>query len=88
MRIMIQPTRGSRGARAGFRAPKSIAGHPAVEECLCGTDEGFDDYKYDVWLKEGWVFLRGNGAGYRGGRFNRVEDFRHAEPVKIEDYQA
>lgn len=68
---------------AGFKAPKSIAGHVAVEEVLDGYNEGFD-YKYDVFLKEGYVFSRGRMEGSRQGCFNTVADFWDARPIQTE----
>lgn len=67
-----------------FSAPKAIANHPGVQECLDGPTEGFDDYRYDVCLKAGWLFKSGRMEGCRSGRFNNVADFRHAEPTKID----
>ncbi len=63
---------------------KTIARHPAVQEVLDGEAEGFD-YKYDVWLRDGWVFSRGRMAGCQGGRFHTVKDFLFAEPEKLVD---
>ena len=65
-----------------FQAPAGIANHPSVEECLDGPSEGFEGYRYDVWLKEGWEFKRGRMAGCRGGTFNSVADFKFAQPIK------
>ena len=66
---------------AKFKPPKGIVNHAAVEECLCGYSQGFD-YKYDVFLKVGYVFSRGRMEGNRQGCFNTVADFRDAEPVE------
>ncbi len=62
--------------------PVTIQNHPGVEEILDGPTEGFDDYKWDVWLKKGWKFRSCRMAGCRGGRFNSVADFRLAEPYE------
>jgi hypothetical protein len=64
-----------------FKIPKTIAQHPAMEEALDGPSQG-SDYKYDVWLKEGWVFENGRMAGCRGARFNNVADFLSANPIR------
>ena len=65
-----------------FKAPKGIANHPAVKECLDGEAEGFD-YKYDVELKDGYVFKRGRMEGCNNARFHNVKDFLFAEPVAV-----
>ena len=67
-----------------YKAPKGIIDHPAVETCEFGPDSGVEDYKHDVWLKDGWKFKYGRMAGCQGGHFNSVGDFKHAEPVKSE----
>ena len=71
---------------ARFKPPKGIVNHAAVEECLSGYSGGFD-YKYDVFLKEGYVFSRGRMEGSRQGCFNTVADFLHAEPIKVQKYR-
>jgi hypothetical protein len=68
---------------ARYTAPKSIASHPGVAECCYGPDSGVEDYKHEVFLKEGWVFKRGRMAECRTGHFHTVEDFKFAEPVKV-----
>lgn len=65
-----------------YPIPKTIRNHPGVEEVLDGPSQGFD-YKWNVFLKEGWTFARGRMAGCRTGNFNSVADFRTAEPVRI-----
>ena len=66
-----------------YTAPKGIVSHPAVETCDYGPDSGIEDYRHDVWLREGWEFKRGRMATCRGGHFNTVADFLHAEPIKV-----
>ena len=68
-------------ARITKPVSKTIANHPAVEEVLDGEGEGFD-YKYHVWLKEGWSFRLGRMAGCRTGNFHTVADFQFADPVR------
>lgn len=63
---------------------KTIANHPAVEELLDGESQGFD-YKYHVWLREGWSFKQGRMAGCRTGNFQTVADFLFAGPVREEE---
>ena len=63
--------------------PKTIIKHPGVQGILHGADEGID-YKWNVWLKDGWSFARGRMQGCRTGNFNSVADFRTAEPVRNE----
>jgi hypothetical protein len=36
--------------------PKGITEHPGVEECNDAEGMGFIGYKYNVLLKDGWVF--------------------------------
>jgi hypothetical protein len=59
--------------------PKAIREHHAVEECGLGADEDVD-YRYTVWLKEGFSFKSGRMAGCRSGHFNTVAEFKSAEP--------
>jgi len=66
-----------------FKVPAGIAKHPSVEKCLDGPSGGFIGYKYDVLLKEGWVFKSGLMAECRCGLFNNVADFRFAQPTKV-----
>lgn len=65
-----------------YPIPKTIKNHIGVEEVLDGPSQGFD-YKWNVFLKQGWVFANGRMQGCRTGNFNSVADFRSAEPVKI-----
>ena len=53
-----------------FRTPKAIAQHPGVQEIDDGI-EGGSEYKYDVLLKEGWVFKRGRITGHAVVSFTR-----------------
>jgi len=64
-----------------YKAPKGIASHPAVKECLSGDAEGFD-YKHAVELKDGWVFEYGRMADCTNARFHTVADFIAAHPVR------
>lgn len=64
-----------------YHAPSTILNHEAVKECLDGFNEGFD-YKYDVYLKEGWAFSEGRMDGSREGRFHSVKEFLYAKPIK------
>ena len=66
-----------------YHAPKGIVDHPAVETCDYGPDSGVEDYRHDVWLRDGWTFKRGRMAGCRGGHFHTVADFLRAEPVQV-----
>jgi len=65
-----------------MKIPKSIINHVAVAECLFGEDVG-SDYKYDVCLKDGWVFRRGRMAGCISAGFHTVNDFKFALPTKL-----
>jgi len=66
-----------------YKAPKAIIDHPGVQECLYGPDSGVEDYRHDVFLREGWQFKNGRMAGCRGGHFNSVADFNFAQPVQV-----
>ncbi|QFT31827.1 hypothetical protein FIV00_15155 [Labrenzia sp. THAF82] len=68
--------------RKPFRCPKAILSHPAVEACEDGDAEGFD-YKYHVWLKEGFEYSNGRMAGGRTGNFQTVKDFLFAAPRQV-----
>lgn len=59
--------------------PKTIREHAAVQESGLGEDEDVD-YKYVVWLKEGFSFKSGRMAGCRSGHFNTAAEFRNAAP--------
>lgn len=65
-----------------YTPPKSIVDHPAVESCEDAKTSG-NDYKHDVWLKEGWVFENGRMAGCRSLFCHNVKDFLFANPIKI-----
>ena len=57
--------------------------HPGVEECILDGEAGCD-YKYDTFLKEGWVYQNGRMAGGRCGNFDTVADFLFAKPIRKE----
>src|SRR5581483_10406397 len=57
----------------------AIKNHPSVQEVSIATDS---DYKYDVFLKEGWVFASGRMAGTRSGFFHNVKSFLQANPIR------
>jgi hypothetical protein len=65
-----------------FRAPKAIQQHAGVEEITSGDAEG-SDYRYYVWLKDGWRFTSGRMAGCQGAFFQSVADFRYALPTCV-----
>lgn len=65
-----------------YPVPKTIKNHPGVLEALDGPSQGFD-YKWNVFLREGWRFENGRMEGTRTGNFNSVSDFRTANPVRI-----
>lgn len=69
-----------------IKMPKTILNHPAVESCEYGPASGIEDYKYDIFLKEGFVFAKGKTEGCRGFTCNTVSDFLHAEPVTVAEY--
>lgn len=53
--------------------PKTISNHPGVLEAELSQDS---DYKYEVFLKEGWSFERG-----RNQVVDNVKDFLFAKPI-------
>ena len=65
-----------------YTAPRTIAAHPGVEECLDASTDS--DYKHDIFLREGWKFTRGRAAGCRGHRVHSVAEFRYAEPRRLD----
>ena len=69
-----------------YIAPKTIARHPGVQECLSAVAGGCDEaeYTHDVFLKEGWSFAAGRNAGCRGLMCRTVADFLAAKPVNVE----
>lgn len=67
-------------------APKGIWQHPAVEEVAYGPDSGYDEeYKYDVLLREGWVFESGKNEGCRSCTFRTIQEFKDANPIRKEE---
>lgn len=66
-----------------FKAPKAIVNHPGVEECEDGPSNGAPEYKYDIFLKEGWEFTNGRTAGCRSLLCNTVSEFRYANPQQV-----
>lgn len=65
---------------------KTIRNHPAVQECLRGEETGVIDYKYDIFLKEGWAFEKGHLAGFRTLHCNTVAEFLHANPIPLANH--
>jgi hypothetical protein len=63
------------------RVPATIRNHPAVRYAVPGEVEG-SDYRYFIELHRGWMFENGAKAGGTGGGFNRVADFKYANPVR------
>ena len=63
------------------RVPVTIRNHEGVAEAELGASSNVD-YKYDVFLKDGWVFSSGRMAGCQTGHFNSVNEFRQAGPKK------
>jgi hypothetical protein len=59
---------------------KTFLKHPGVQEAELSQDS---DYKYEVFLKEGWEYSRGRMTGIRTGFFNTVKDFEYAEPRRV-----
>jgi len=65
---------------------KSIMKNFRVLEC----DNCFDDcepYKWEVVLKEGYVFADGRNSGCRTMKFEAVMDFLNQKTVTIEEFK-
>jgi hypothetical protein len=67
-----------------FKVPKTLLNHPAILEVESGYEGGAPDYKYDIRLKDGYVFQMGRMQGCSCGLFNTVNDFLTANPIKKE----
>jgi len=68
-----------------YKAPKAIADHPGVAECLDAQAEGAEGYRHDIFLKTGWAFRSGRNAGGRGLFARTVADFLEAQPHQLDD---
>jgi hypothetical protein len=66
-----------------YKAPKAIINHPGVAECLDAKAEGADEYRHDVFLKDGWAFKFGRNAGGQGLFCNTVAEFIDCEPYQV-----
>lgn len=64
-----------------MKLPTTIINHPAVAKVTSGEDEG-SDYRFYVWLKDGWSYKYGRNAGCQGCFFNTVRQFQDALPTK------
>ena len=65
-----------------YKAPKAIAGHPAVSECEDAKANGAPDYRHDIILRDGWCWKRGRNAGGRSLLCRTVAEFHLADPVE------
>ena len=61
---------------------KTIEKHPGVLEVHLGESSGVD-YKYEVFLREGWAYQNGRMAGTRCGHFETVSEFKFANPIRL-----
>jgi len=61
---------------------KTIAKHPGVLELDWGESSGVD-YKYEVFLREGWIYQNGRMQGSRCGHFDTIDEFKFANPVAV-----
>lgn len=52
---------------------KSILADKRVQECSLAEDS---DYKYEVFLKEGFIWGIGRNSGFRTMRFHTVAEFK------------
>lgn len=66
-----------------YKAPKAIANHPGVAECLDAEAEGAEGYRHDVYLKDGWAFRSGRNAGGQGLFCRTVAEFIEADPARV-----
>lgn len=61
---------------------KTISNHPKVMECDHGPSTGLDEYKYDIFLKDGWVFEE---TGCRTLHCNTVAEFLSSKIIEAPD---
>lgn len=71
-----------------YTAPKAIAQHPGVQECI-QPDSGFDPVReggprHDVFLREDWRFASLGDGDRRSARFRTVKEFNDARPARIQ----
>ena len=66
-----------------MKIPKGISQHKAVLEVEDAKENGYDNRRYDVFLKENWMFRRGTTAGTRSLLCNTVQEFLDAEPTPV-----
>lgn len=67
-----------------YKAPKAIINHPAVLSCTSALDEGADEYRHYIELKDGWVMPRGHRNEGGASTFcNKVSDFTDWQPVRV-----
>ena len=69
-----------------MKIPKGISSHESVLECEYGPSSGVEDYKWSIFLKEGYVFKYGRTAGCRSLHCNTVTEFLDCEPVTLGEY--
>lgn len=65
-----------------YKAPKSIASHAGVQECVSGYDGGSES-RHDVLLLPAWEFTSGAFAGGGCGFFDSTSEFKSAKPAKV-----
>ena len=63
---------------------KKVTSHPAVATVDFGPDSGVEDYKYDIWLQDGYRFTSGKSEGCQGGHFTSAQDFLYARPMPLQ----
>ena len=62
--------------------PKYLANHEAIEEVNYWLEISEGDYKWNVVLKDGWVWKNGRNAGGQFFSFNNKSEFDWACPIK------
>ena len=71
-----------------MRVPKGILNHPSVEQVHDAQADAFDEgVKFDVWLRDDWVFSAGSYQSCSSMRCNTVKDFLAARPVRRSEFE-
>ena len=70
-----------------MRVPKYLKDHPAVDYVEYMLDQSDGDYRWGVYLKEGWVFKYGRGMGTNYLNIQNRASFKDACPVPIDQYE-
>ena len=64
--------------------PKYLSSHPAIAEVEDMREQS--DYKWGIWLKEGWCFNSGRAMGCRSLNIMNKADLDIANPIPEGEY--